>query len=74
MKIRSVLLLSTLICSLGFNFYSLSNALTFDLFVQNDQLNLVIKGTQTEKTLMKLSTGSNEFVLQSFCPTDCAAC
>ena len=50
-----------------------ANALTFDLFVQNDQLNMVVKGTHTNKSMIKLSTGSNEFVLQSFCPTDCSA-
>ena len=49
------------------------NSLAFDLIVNDGQLNLSVRGTRSTQTEIDTKAGSNHFVLQSFCPSDCSA-
>lgn len=49
-----------------------NNALSMDMFVKDGQLNLAIRGIHTTHSAIDAKTGSNHFVIQTFCPSDCS--
>ncbi|MBK6986776.1 MAG: hypothetical protein IPH33_00225 [Bacteroidetes bacterium] len=49
------------------------NALSLNLIVDKDQLNIAVKSIKTTKTGIDKKTGSGLYILQTFCPDDCSA-
>ena len=83
MKTRNLLILIAFVVSLGFNVYSFNsgalfkdgdvNALSLNLIVDKDQLNIAVKSIKTTKSGIDKKTGSGLYILQTFCPDDCSA-
>ena len=49
------------------------NALSLNLIVDKDQLNIAVKSIKTTKSGIDKKTGSGLYILQTFCPDDCSA-